>query len=54
MDNELWGLPQVTQRLGTPLKTLQQRLKGKEGRIRYSWESVWTFQRGLLLLPILI
>jgi DNA-directed RNA polymerase II subunit RPB1 len=34
MDNELRGLPQVTQRSGRPLKTLQQRLKGKEGRIR--------------------
>jgi DNA-directed RNA polymerase II subunit RPB1 len=34
MDNELNGMPQVTQRSGRPLKTLQQRLKGKEGRIR--------------------
>ncbi len=34
MDNELRGMPQVTQRSGRPLKTLQQRLKGKEGRIR--------------------
>jgi DNA-directed RNA polymerase II subunit RPB1 len=34
MDNELKGLPQVTQRSGRPLKTLQQRLKGKQGRIR--------------------
>jgi DNA-directed RNA polymerase II subunit RPB1 len=34
MDNELRGMPQVTQRSGRPLKTLQSRLKGKEGRIR--------------------
>mmetsp|Transcript_6506 Transcript_6506/g.9894 ORF Transcript_6506/g.9894 Transcript_6506/m.9894 type:complete len:1765 (+) Transcript_6506:67-5361(+) len=34
MDNELAGMPQVTQRSGRPLKTIQQRLKGKEGRIR--------------------
>eukprot|EP00526_Cylindrotheca_closterium_P003203 CAMPEP_0113639728 /NCGR_PEP_ID=MMETSP0017_2-20120614/20848_1 /TAXON_ID=2856 /ORGANISM="Cylindrotheca closterium" /LENGTH=1628 /DNA_ID=CAMNT_0000550969 /DNA_START=136 /DNA_END=5019 /DNA_ORIENTATION=+ /assembly_acc=CAM_ASM_000147 len=34
MNNELRGMPQVTQRSGRPLKTIQQRLKGKEGRIR--------------------
>jgi len=34
MDNEMRGMPQVTQRSGRPLKALQQRLKGKEGRIR--------------------
>ena len=34
MDNELRGMPQITQRSGRPLKTLVQRLKGKEGRIR--------------------
>jgi DNA-directed RNA polymerase II subunit RPB1 len=34
MDNEMKGLPQVTQRSGRPLKTLKQRLQGKEGRIR--------------------
>ena len=34
MNNEIRGLPQVTQRSGRPLKTIQQRLKGKEGRIR--------------------
>jgi DNA-directed RNA polymerase II subunit RPB1 len=34
MDNELRGMPQVTQRSGRPLKTITQRLKGKEGRIR--------------------
>ncbi len=34
MDNELRGMPQVTQRSGRPLKSLCQRLKGKEGRIR--------------------
>jgi DNA-directed RNA polymerase II subunit RPB1 len=34
IDNELAGLPAATQRGGRPLKTLRQRLKGKEGRIR--------------------
>mmetsp|Transcript_8390 Transcript_8390/g.18385 ORF Transcript_8390/g.18385 Transcript_8390/m.18385 type:complete len:1171 (-) Transcript_8390:1742-5254(-) len=35
MDNEVRGMPQVTQRRsGRALKTVQQRLKGKEGRIR--------------------
>jgi DNA-directed RNA polymerase II subunit RPB1 len=34
MDNELRGIPQITTRSGRPLKTIQQRLKGKEGRIR--------------------
>jgi DNA-directed RNA polymerase II subunit RPB1 len=34
MNNEIRGMPQVTQRSGRPLKTIQQRLKGKEGRIR--------------------
>eukprot|EP00529_Nitzschia_sp_RCC80_P002549 CAMPEP_0113469714 /NCGR_PEP_ID=MMETSP0014_2-20120614/16047_1 /TAXON_ID=2857 /ORGANISM="Nitzschia sp." /LENGTH=1732 /DNA_ID=CAMNT_0000362211 /DNA_START=924 /DNA_END=6122 /DNA_ORIENTATION=+ /assembly_acc=CAM_ASM_000159 len=34
MNNELRGMPQVTQRSGRPLKTIQQRLKGKEGRLR--------------------
>lgn len=34
MDNELRGMPQVTQKSGRPLKTITQRLKGKEGRIR--------------------
>jgi len=34
MNNELRGMPQVTQRSGRPLKTIHQRLKGKEGRIR--------------------
>ena len=34
MDNELRGMPQITQRSGRPLKTIVQRLKGKEGRIR--------------------
>ncbi|KAL7501391.1 hypothetical protein ACHAWT_010670 [Skeletonema menzelii] len=34
MNNELNGMPQVTQRSGRPLKTLSQRLKAKEGRIR--------------------
>lgn len=34
MDNELRGMPQVTQRSGRPLKAISQRLKGKEGRLR--------------------
>ena len=34
MDNEIRGMPQVTQRSGRPLKALTQRLKAKEGRIR--------------------
>jgi DNA-directed RNA polymerase II subunit RPB1 len=34
MDNEVPGFPQITQRSGRPLKTIAQRLKGKEGRIR--------------------
>ncbi|GAX18796.1 DNA-directed RNA polymerase II subunit RPB1 [Fistulifera solaris] len=34
MNNEIRGLPQITQRSGRPLKTIAQRLKGKEGRIR--------------------
>lgn len=34
MNNELNGMPQITQRSGRPLKTLSQRLKAKEGRIR--------------------
>ena len=33
-NNEMNGMPQVTQRSGRPLKTLTQRLKSKEGRIR--------------------
>jgi DNA-directed RNA polymerase beta' subunit len=33
MDNELNGMPQVTQRSGRPLKTIAA-IKGKEGRIR--------------------
>jgi len=34
MDNEIRGMPQVTQRSGRPLKAISQRLKAKEGRIR--------------------
>jgi DNA-directed RNA polymerase II subunit RPB1 len=34
MDNEIRGMPQVTQRSGRPLKAIAQRLKGKEGRLR--------------------
>ena len=33
-DNEQTSMPQETQRSGKPLKTIRQRLKGKEGRIR--------------------
>ncbi|MEM2054178.1 MAG: DNA-directed RNA polymerase subunit A' [Candidatus Anstonellales archaeon] len=35
-DNELPGIPQVRHRSGRALKTLVQRLKGKEGRFRYN------------------
>ena len=34
VDNEQAGLPQAQQRSGKPLKTIRQRLRGKEGRIR--------------------
>lgn len=34
MNNEIPGQPQATQRSGRPLKSIRQRLKGKEGRIR--------------------
>jgi DNA-directed RNA polymerase II subunit RPB1 len=34
VDNELPGQPQATQKSGRPLKSIRQRLKGKEGRIR--------------------
>jgi len=34
MNNELPGQPQATQRGGRPLKSIRQRLRGKEGRIR--------------------
>ncbi|KRY70126.1 DNA-directed RNA polymerase II subunit RPB1, partial [Trichinella pseudospiralis] len=33
-DNEIPGLPKATHKSGRPLKSLKQRLKGKEGRIR--------------------
>ena len=33
-DNEVSGLPQAQQRSGKPLKSVRQRLKGKQGRIR--------------------
>jgi DNA-directed RNA polymerase subunit A' len=35
-DNEVSGIPQARHRSGRPLKTLSQRLKGKEGRFRGS------------------
>jgi len=35
-DNEVSGIPQAHHRSGRPLKTLTQRLKGKEGRFRGS------------------
>jgi DNA-directed RNA polymerase II subunit RPB1 len=34
MNNEIPGLPRSLQRSGRPLKSISQRLKGKEGRIR--------------------
>eukprot|EP01132_Coremiostelium_polycephalum_P012859 gene12859-15717_t len=34
VDNEIPGQPQAQQRSGRPLKSIRQRLKGKEGRIR--------------------
>jgi len=34
MNNEIPGQPQATQRSGRPLKSIRQRLRGKEGRIR--------------------
>uniref|UniRef100_A0A1I8JBC4 DNA-directed RNA polymerase subunit n=1 Tax=Macrostomum lignano TaxID=282301 RepID=A0A1I8JBC4_9PLAT len=34
IDNEIPGLPKATQKSGRPLKSVKQRLKGKEGRIR--------------------
>lgn len=36
IDNELSGVPIAKHRSGRPLKTLSQRLKGKEGRFRYN------------------
>ncbi|KAJ8310654.1 hypothetical protein KUTeg_012519 [Tegillarca granosa] len=33
-DNELPGLPKAVQKSGRPLKSVKQRLKGKEGRVR--------------------
>jgi DNA-directed RNA polymerase subunit A' len=35
-DNETAGIPPARHRSGRPLKTLSQRLKGKEGRFRYN------------------
>ena len=34
IDNSLPGLPQAKQRSGRPIKSIAQRLKGKEGRVR--------------------
>jgi DNA-directed RNA polymerase II subunit RPB1 len=34
IDNTLPGLPQAKQRSGRPIKSISQRLKGKEGRVR--------------------
>ncbi|XP_013134888.1 PREDICTED: DNA-directed RNA polymerase II subunit rpb1-like isoform X2 [Papilio polytes] len=34
VDNNLPGMPEATQKTGKPLKTIKDRLKGKEGRIR--------------------
>ena len=35
-DNEITGIPPARHRSGRPLKTISQRLKGKEGRFRYN------------------
>ncbi|RUS82303.1 hypothetical protein EGW08_009935 [Elysia chlorotica] len=34
VDNEMPGLPKAVQKSGRPLKSVKQRLKGKEGRVR--------------------
>ena len=34
LDNNLPGIPQATQRTGRPIKSLSQRIKSKEGRVR--------------------
>jgi len=34
MDNEIPGIPKACQKSGRPLKSVKQRLKGKEGRVR--------------------
>ncbi|OWF51528.1 DNA-directed RNA polymerase II subunit RPB1-like [Mizuhopecten yessoensis] len=34
IDNEMPGLPKAVQKSGRPLKSVKQRLKGKEGRVR--------------------
>ncbi len=34
IDNQIPGLPTASQKGGRPLKSVKQRLKGKEGRIR--------------------
>lgn len=34
IDNDIKGIPQAQQRSGRPLKSLKERIKGKEGRIR--------------------
>ncbi|KAK6963030.1 DNA-directed RNA polymerase II subunit RPB1 [Biomphalaria glabrata] len=34
VDNEIPGLPKAVQKSGRPLKSVKQRLKGKEGRVR--------------------
>lgn len=36
LDNDISGIPVARHRSGRPLKTLRQRLKGKEGRFRHS------------------
>ncbi len=35
MDNTVPGQPPALQKSGRPIKSISQRLKGKEGRIRY-------------------
>ena len=34
VDNDVPGIPRASQKSGRPLKSIKQRLKGKEGRIR--------------------
>ena len=46
-DNEVSGIPQAHHRSGRPLKTLSQRLKGKEGRLEEVYlGNEWTSQAG--------
>ena len=43
IDNTIPGIPQAQQRSGRPIKSLKERLKSKEGRVRgILWENVLT------------